>query len=226
LQPEGGEISHVFEPGFRRDGDAGGRTVIIGGGISAVQTALKLAEEAREEIRVISDHGLKERFYDFDPCWIGPKCLRDYYRLDYPQRRQVIDRARFPGTLPSEVLAEFREAVARKRVQFQQDRVRNAAVAAGQVRLDTGSGRVSADRVILATGFLPRRPGGALIDQAVEALNLRCNPCGYPIVGDDLQWGERLYVTGPLAELQVGPCARNIIGARNAGKHLLRAIAP
>jgi len=227
LQQEGGDISHLFEPGFQRDADVDGsrRTVIVGGGITAVQTALKLAEETRGEIRMISSHGLKERFYDFDPCWIGPKCLRDYYRLDYPQRRQVIDRARFPGTLPSEVSAEFQKAVARRRVQFQQDRVRNAAVVAGGIRLDTEAGSVSADRVILATGFLSQRPGGALIDQAINELNLRCNPCGYPIVADDLRWHERLYVTGPLAELQVGPCARNIIGARNAGKHLVRFLA-
>ena len=47
-----------------------------------------------------------------------------------------------------------------------------------------------------------------------------CAICGYPVVGEDLRWQERIFVTGPLAELQIGPCARNIIGARNVGRRL------
>lgn len=225
LQREGADVSHVFEPDFRRRRTPpADRTAIVGGGITAVQTALKLSEETRGEIQVISCHGLKERFYDFDPCWIGPKCLRGYHRLDYRQRRRVIDGARFPGTLPAEVMAAFQTAVGQSRLGFLRGEIRGAAVAGGRIRLELDRGTDAFDRVILATGFLPRRPGGALIDAAVETLNLRCNPCGYPLVGDDLRWDERLYVTGPLAELQVGPCARNIIGARNAGRHLLRAV--
>lgn len=226
LRREGADVSHVFEPDFRRTRTpAGGRTVIVGGGITAVQTALKLSEETPGEVEVISPHGLRERFYDFDPCWIGPKCLRDYVRLDFRQRRRVIDRARYPGTLPAEVMAEFQAATRQQRVRFRRGRVTGAAVAGGRIRLETDRGVDSTDRVILATGFLPQRPGGALIDRAIQELGLRCNPCGYPIVAADLRWDERLYVTGPLAELQVGPCARNIIGARNAGRHLVRALA-
>ena len=52
-----------------------------------------------------------------------------------------------------------------------------------------------------------------------------CNPCGYPVVGEDLQWGRNIYVTGPLAELQVGPCARNSVGTRNAGRMLPASIS-
>lgn len=33
--------------------------------------------------------------------------------------------------------------------------------------------------------------------------------------------GERLVVSGPLAELELGPVARNIIGARRAGERLI-----
>ncbi|HHP7236048.1 MAG TPA: FAD/NAD(P)-binding protein [Desulfobacterales bacterium] len=226
LQREGADVSHVFEPDFRRRRTPpADRTAIVGGGITAVQTALRLTEETRGEIQVISSHGLKERFYDFDPCWIGPKCLRDYYRLGYRQRRRVIDEARFPGTLPAEVMSAFQTVVGQERLRFLRGEIKRATVAGGRIRLEMDNGSQAFDRVILATGFLPRRPGGALIDAAVKTLNLRCNPCGYPIVGDDLRWDEHLYVTGPLAELQIGPCARNIIGARNAGRHLLRAVA-
>jgi hypothetical protein len=90
--------------------------------------------------------------------------------------------------------------------------------------LQTSAGVLEADQVILATGFTPRRPGGAMIDRLVREFDLKCNPCGYPLLGDDLRWAENIYVTGPLAELQVGPCARNIVGARNAGRILLHGL--
>ena len=68
-------------------------------------------------------------------------------------------------------------------------------------------------------------PGGSFVDRLIEDFGLPCNPCGYPIVGKDLQWGKNIYVTGPLAELQIGPCARNIVGARNAGRMLMASLA-
>jgi hypothetical protein len=77
----------------------------------------------------------------------------------------------------------------------------------------------------LATGFQAKRPGSPLIEQAIAEFNLSCNPCGYPILGRDLRWDEHIFVTGPLAELQVGPCARNISGARNAGRFLTAAFS-
>ena len=67
-------------------------------------------------------------------------------------------------------------------------------------------------------------PGGDLIDRLVADFDLECNPCGYPILGPDLRWAQNIYATGPLAELQLGPCARNIVGARNAGRHLLHGL--
>jgi hypothetical protein len=95
----------------------------------------------------------------------------------------------------------------------------------GVIRIRTAADSVAAERVVLATGFRPERPGGRLVDRLIRDFDLPCNPCGYPIVGEDLLWGENIYVTGPLAELQVGPCARNIVGARNAGRMLLAGLS-
>ena len=74
-------------------------------------------------------------------------------------------------------------------------------------------------------GSATERPGGQFVDRLIEDFKLPCNPCGYPIIGENLQWGENIYVTGPLAELQIGPCARNIVGARNAGRNVLASRA-
>ncbi|XYI00028.1 hypothetical protein ACMHYB_09830 [Sorangium sp. So ce1128] len=70
--------------------------------------------------------------------------------------------------------------------------------------------------------FEARRPGGRLVDDAaLDRLGLRCAACGYPIVSARLEWGPGLFVSGPLAELELGPTARNIAGARAAAERLL-----
>ena len=222
LKLQNAPIDHVFETDFkRREVPANGATVVVGGGITAVQTALALVAHPDSHVLLLARRPLEKSQFDFNPCWIGPKCLRAFHRQDPVARRAIIDGARIPGSLPGEVLDHFERILARRRIAFRQAAVRSAAVAGDGIRLITEGGALHARRVILATGFRPGRPGGSLVDRLVKAWELPCNTCGYPIVGDDLQWGPDLYVTGPLAELQVGPCARNIVGARNAGRMLL-----
>jgi hypothetical protein len=49
--------------------------------------------------------------------------------------------------------------------------------------------------------------------------------CGFPAPTRSLEWAPGLYVTGALAELELGPTAPNIAGARSAGERLARAAA-
>ena len=225
LKIEGARIAHVFDADFTRaEWTQDRRTIVVGGGISAVQTALKLASETGGRVHLLSRHAPRESQYDFNPCWIGPKCLRAFYRTEPPQRRATIDQARIAGSLPGEVLASLNRALSANRIGFSEGQCQGARLTSGGVRLQTSAGVLEADQVILATGFRPRRPGGAMIDRLVREFDLKCNPCGYPLLGDDLRWAENIYATGPLAELQVGPCARNIVGARNAGRILLHGL--
>ncbi len=228
LKQAGARIDHVFDQEFRSSDipDAFKSVVVVGGGLSAVQTALMLSKRLDGTVRLVSRHDLRESQYDFDPCWIGPKCLREFYRQDFGNRRETVDRSRVIGSLPAEVIQEFRSALAAMRLRFQKARIRSAQREGHRIRLDTDGGTVRADAVVLATGFHSKRPGGNFIDQVGKEFGLKCGPCGYPIIGEDLRWSANIFVTGPLAELQLGPCARNIIGARNAGRHLLKVLGP
>lgn len=62
-----------------------------------------------------------------------------------------------------------------------------------------------------------------MIDGLVATASLPCASCGYPIVDSALRWHPWVYVTGRLAELELGPTARNIAGARRAGDRLVDA---
>lgn len=82
---------------------------------------------------------------------------------------------------------------------------------------------LSTSMILLATGFEGRRPGGAWLDRAITDLGLSCGGCGYPLVDRALRWHPNVFVTGPLAELKVGPASRNISGARMAARRILAA---
>ena len=105
--------------------------------------------------------------------------------------------------------------------------VEGATVASsGDVHLHIGNGApLIADRLLLATGFDTRRPGGAWVDAAIEDMSLPTAACGYPVVDEQLAWGNGVYVAGPLGELALGPAAVNIAGARFAGRRLA-GVAP
>ncbi|MBC8070742.1 MAG: hypothetical protein IAG13_20610 [Deltaproteobacteria bacterium] len=81
---------------------------------------------------------------------------------------------------------------------------------------------LAVDHIMLATGFHRDRPGGTLVDDAIETLGLPCAACGFPILRDTLEWRPGFHASGALAELELGPIARNIAGARAAGERLAR----
>mgnify|MGYP000465864017 CR=1 FL=1 len=222
LRRQGAGVTHIFDPDFKRhEVPAAGATLVVGGGITAVQTALALAAAPEADVTLVARRPLQESQFDFNPCWIGPKCLRRFYQEDYAARRATIDEVRLPGSLPGEVMQAFQAALNLSRLEFRQAGIQKASFDGGTIRLHTDEGPLIARRIVLATGFRQERPGGRFVERLIQDFDLPCNPCGYPIVGPDLQWGPNIFVTGPLAELQVGPCARNIVGARNAGRMLL-----
>ncbi|MGH0034487.1 MAG: FAD-dependent oxidoreductase [Myxococcota bacterium] len=218
-----GRIRHVFDPGFELEDDPDDAVVaVIGAGISGAQVALRLAREGRR-VLLISRHGLRVQQFDSDPGWQGPKNMAGFTRLGDPdERRDRIRAARHRGSMPPEVHAALRLACADETIELVEGtEVVSARVSGAEVRLELGGRRIRADRVVLATGFPSRRPGGAWLDAAVDALQLPCAACGYPIVDRGLRWHPRLLVTGALAELELGPVSRNLSGAQRAGDRIL-----
>lgn len=91
------------------------------------------------------------------------------------------------------------------------------------MKLESGK-NIIADRILLATGFEGKRPGGELISQLIKSASLPCAKCGYPIVDQTLCWHPGIYVSGPLAELELGPVSRNISGARRAAERIVSGV--
>lgn len=221
-------VHHVFEPGFSGwpEACAPRETVaVVGGGISAAQVALRLVGEGHA-VHLIARHALREHQFDSDPGWIGPKLMEGFAaEPDLARRRAMIREARHRGSMPPDVRRALRAAIDGGRIHWHLAEVEGIEQAGAELRLRLeGSDGLQVARVLLATGFSTARPGGALVDQLIASASLPCARCGYPIVDAGLRWHPRVRVTGPLAELELGPTARNITGAQRAGERLIASL--
>jgi hypothetical protein len=138
-------------------------------------------------------------------------------------RRQMIKSARHVGSMPPDVHRSLRGAIRRGTVQWHQGELAASAVGSRAV-LRLGEERIYVDAVLLATGFEGQRPGGALLDRMIESHALPCADCGFPVVDKHLRWHPQVFVTGPLAELELGPVSRNILGARRAAERIIPVV--
>lgn len=220
-------VNHIFEDGFQRDALPDWRqAVVIGGGISAAQVALALAVRQPGSVTLLTRHLLRLHAFDSDLGWVAGSELQAFRATtDYTQRRQIIREARHTGSVPADVAALVEQAQREGVLDVRVGEVTNADAQDGNIGLElAGGGLLVTDRLLLATGFDPRRPGGPWLDAAIRRYGLPLAADGYPIPGEHLAWADGLYVSGPLAELEVGPVARNIIGARLAAEMIVRAV--
>lgn len=219
-------VQHIFEPGFQDwPTDQGERVAVVGGGISAVQVALRLASEGHQP-RLVTRHGFRIHQFDSDPVWLGPRVRIDFDRhRQTSRRREIITEARHRGSIPPDVSLALRRALKEEKIIWDQQIVEEVFSSDEILGIQFQDGRVvEADRILLATGFSPVRPGGKMVKELADYADLPCAECGFPIVDASLRWHKWVRVSGPLAELEVGPVSRNIAGARMAGDRLISTV--
>ncbi|MGF1505253.1 MAG: FAD-dependent oxidoreductase [Anaerolineae bacterium] len=212
-------IPHVFDADFKRDDQSPWEhAVVIGGGITAAQLVLALARQRPGQVTLLSRRRLRVSEFDASSCWVGPACRKQLARTpDFDARRHIVNQARHSGTVSPVVATAVRQAHERRELIH---KVGEVALRQDDT-LHLYDGRtLQADRVILATGFSARRPGGRWLSQVIDSLGLPTAACGYPVVDWGLHWGKGIHVSGPLAELELGPAAPNIAGARLAAQRL------
>ncbi|MCA0454811.1 MAG: NAD(P)-binding domain-containing protein [Chloroflexi bacterium] len=220
-QAEGANIHHLFDPAFTR-ATSPGHTLVVGGGITAAQTATALALESSGSVTLLMRHPPRIHQFDSDLGWITHQHLDGFYQdADYARRRHLIRTARHRGSMPPDVVRELEAAVQHGILDQRIDEVKAVRYQHGKLYLTLESGdTLTTDRIILATGFETSRPGGAWLDAAIKAYGLPVAEDGFPIVDQRLCWSEGLFVSGSLAELEIGPVARNFIGVKLAAERI------
>jgi hypothetical protein len=208
---------HVFS-GKYPEKNLDSQISIIGGGISAVQLAMHLADSGKS-VQVYSKHPLKAVEYDNDPCFIGPRCGDSFlHEPSWDNRYTMIKKHTFPGSVPQRIISDFERYLSKSRITFHV----SPEIHIKPDSIQTNKGTIR-NQCIFATGFGNKvHPFLANLSQK---LHLPTHSSGLPILKKKLEWTEGLYVSGAGAELQLGPGAPNIIGARRAGFRILAGIA-
>lgn len=217
-------VHHIFEPGFDGWPSSTETVAVLGGGISAGQVALRLVKEGHR-VHLVSRHPLRQHQFDSDPGWLGPKFMASFSRERcVDRRRALISRARHKGSVPPDIHRALRRAIEREQLHWHEGEIEALEPGTERLSLRLNAETVlEADRALLATGLATHRPGGEMLDDLIASASLPCADCGYPIVDSALRWHPRIYVSGPLAELELGPASRNIAGARRAGDRIVNA---
>lgn len=223
LKDGGAPIDHVFDPAFNREEIPAFRSaLVVGGGITGAQLAMALAKVNPGNVTLLTPHVPRVHRFDSPSGWMGPRKMEGFCQEpDMACRRATIRSVRHKGSMPAEVRGTLRRAAELGKLSLRVGCVREASASGDAISLVCEDGTtLTADRVVLATGFETTRPGGEWLDRAIADMGLPVAPCGYPIVDRTLRWQDGLYTTGALAELELGPVARNIIGARQAAERL------
>jgi len=209
---------HVFDSAWELPAGApANRVAVIGGGATGAQLAVRCARLGSDVVLVVENPPIVEQF-DSDPCFIGRRCGADYERASRDERRRMVTAARRPGTIPPDVALTLDRAVKRGDLRLVVGHIVAAMTEHGAVSLELASGEVlSVDRVALATGFHWD------VEEARSLVSdpLPVDPGGLPMISPWLEWAEHLFVTGRLAEGEIGPPAPNLIGAHNAAKRVI-----
>lgn len=216
--------AHLFSREYRPDSwrsaaAAGEEVAVVGAGISAVQAALHIAEVSLRPLTILSLHEPRTHQFDSDPGWIGPRYLARFAALPDPaERRRLLKEVRYPGSGDPALMERLAEYRGSGRIRFVSGPAREIEAAGRGFMQRKGA------RILFATGFSGEVPAGALISNLAATLKLPTGPAGYPVVNPYLAWAPGLFVSGALAELEIGPVARNISGARRSGERLHRLL--
>lgn len=226
-------VDHVWDTSFGLDDY--GQAIIIGGGVTAAQTALALSERGND-VTLLTRSGLTERTIEGDQPWQRWDHVRSELHSLPPGTRDRLHRireARYEGTVPSYLMRDVEAAVAENDISVVEGTV--AQVTNGQEsnpRLTLTDGRrIQADHVALATGFESpfEHP---FVERIASELELARGYAGMPVLNDQtLAWNRRdgtpssVYVVGALATGSVGPFAGNIVGARMAASQLVSTVS-
>ncbi|WP_238532163.1 hypothetical protein [Planococcus antarcticus] len=200
---------------------------VIGGGISAVHLTLKLNKMFPQQVTLLKQNPFRIHDFDSDPGWLGPKKQTAFHKTHcYQNRREQIIKARYKGSIPRDLYIKLLHQQRKNTKLTMNGEVHQGKFEKGTIKLYNKSSQLlqESGTVLLATGFQAMLPGKEWLAPAIEDNHLKCANCGYPIVAENLQWGQSLYVMGALAELEIGPIARNISGARQAAERITQNV--
>ncbi|HEC2187972.1 TPA: SidA/IucD/PvdA family monooxygenase [Staphylococcus delphini] len=192
---------------------------VVGSGISAGHLAIKLLTESPDKtVHLWMKKPFDVHHFDADPAWLGPKNMKPFEAMPLAERIHVNKQERHKGSMPRDMYMTLKnyEKAGRLIVHHTPiERLEDHCIVAGETR-------VAYDGIYLATGFVLDVMTQPLIQDILRLPEAQL-VAGYPKTTTKLEWVPRLYVSGMLADLALGPFARNIMGGRQAALRIGQA---
>eukprot|EP00555_Chaetoceros_dichaeta_P013404 CAMPEP_0198254286 /NCGR_PEP_ID=MMETSP1447-20131203/4607_1 /TAXON_ID=420782 /ORGANISM="Chaetoceros dichaeta, Strain CCMP1751" /LENGTH=476 /DNA_ID=CAMNT_0043940277 /DNA_START=14 /DNA_END=1444 /DNA_ORIENTATION=+ len=206
------------------------RILVVGGGLTAVQVALKLIKLGKTCI-LCSRRPLVEKHFDIGLEWFelrtAAKRISDFYYQDIADRLTALKKARGGGSVPPLYMREVEKAEcsgklrrivgeARHDIRPEQNGLLNIAVTTREnVEIDS----FCVHQIVLACGIEPDCRQNPVVKSVLDTWPIPIQG-GLPLVTDDLRWKAKLplYVVGSLGALNTGPDAGNLMGIRRAAQ--------
>jgi cation diffusion facilitator CzcD-associated flavoprotein CzcO len=217
-------LCHSHQVDLRQLQLAGEQVLIVGGGLTSGHLAMgAIANGAK--VLLMARRNFQQKLFDAEPGWLGPKYLKGFWaQSDWQNRWEMIQQARNGGSLTPAMMTQLRRAQ-RDGITLQEQCQIVAAVWQGnywQIHCDDGTRQC--DRIWLATGTKLDVTANPMLAEILDAYSTPIVN-GLPVVNSHLGWqGCELFIMGGLAALQVGPVARNLIGARMASERIVPAL--
>ncbi len=106
---EKGLVKHIFKP-FQNEKCMNKRILVIGGGLSAAQLAIKACAMPHCTVVLCARNPLRKRQFDIPLEWVGRargRLLSQFYNLSNLQRLDAIKQIRGGGSIPSEYIDQL-----------------------------------------------------------------------------------------------------------------------
>jgi cation diffusion facilitator CzcD-associated flavoprotein CzcO len=194
---------------------------VVGGGLTAAHLVAR-AVDAGAHVEWVARRPVVEREFDTDPGWLGPLEMQGFSRIaDRAERLQRVIDARGGGTVPPWIMQRLRPA----------ERSGQVCRRVGAVEVDDAGGevlvdgrRLVADVVWDATGDRPCTSAAPPLERLCDQLGIARHG-GRPELDRMLRLpGSVVHVAGRLAQLELGPTAGNLAGARRAAELVVGAV--
>lgn len=223
-------------------------TLVVGGGLTAIQVALKeicqSSSTSGTQVVLVSRQPLKEKHFDIDFQWFDQrtmnKCMSDFYHFPMEARKKALAEARRGGSIPPVYMKQLKQAEEDGRVvclvgdvecmdanvdQNGVDNLRKIRIHPQSDHNDKVSEWIVKD-IILACGVEPTCGEPSSLTGHIQAKFPTRVESGLPCVTEDLRWKEGLdlFVVGSLGALNIGPDAGNLMGMRRAAQLVSNAI--
>jgi hypothetical protein len=220
--------------------DASRRILIVGGGLTAIQSAQKLVRKTSASVTVLSRKPLVERHFDIPTKWFDQRETRihqaQFYHEPVEERLVKLRSTRGGGTVPPFYMDEVRKMILAGELDIQcgnitevNEREENGRLLV-MIEFNEGTSECvlngkeqEFDSIVLACGVQPDIRASPLCNAILRKWPIDIVG-GYPDVSEDLRVTENLHVVGGLASLAVGPDAANLMGMSRAAEIVANAL--